>query len=282
MRLGSIAATDVISVSASDSADKAIALMEEFDIHHLPVVTDEKPVGIISDRDLLRSVGWLSSIDRTDATDGEIIGPRFISDIMTTPVRTLSPDDSIEDAALLMLQEQIGAIVLVADDQLVGLVAESDILRCFTDDRMNFGSSRWRFRKVVDHMAANVFTLKPNDPVARATRLMHSKDIRHVPVVNDDHLVGVISDRDIRKACFREQIDWLKGDNHSGHTRANLRDVMSQKPLRVPPTSTLADAAARLIEARIGALPVVDHGKLCGIITEGDLLHAFLHSQDEE
>jgi len=278
MQLREIATTDMVDVSPSDTTDKAIALMEEHDIHHLPVVVDGRPVGIVSDRDLLRSVGWLAAVDRTDLHDGEIIGPRFVSDVMTSPVRTLDAEDTVEDAARLMLSEQIGAVALTSGEQLVGLVAESDILRCFTDDRMKFSYSRWRFEKVADQMCANVFSLEQNDPILRATRMMKDKDVRHIPVLSNGHLVGIISDRDVRKACFLERVEWLRDDQHEAHARVNLKDVMSRKPLSVFPSSTLADAASRLVESRIGALPVVDHGRLCGIITEGDLLNAFVHA----
>lgn len=280
MNLASIATTDLVEIAPSDTNDKAIALMEEHDIHHLPVVKDGRPVGIVSDRDLLRSVGWMTSAARTDLHDGEIIGPRFVSDVMSSPVHMLSPDEPVTAGAHLMLREEIGAIVLVADETLAGLVAESDILNCFLDGQAHFGSTKWRFEKVVNHMAANVFSLAPKDPVIRATRLMKDKNIRHVPIVEHDHVVGVVSDRDIRKSCFRERVNWLNDDERTESSRTNLRDVMSPKPLYVAPSATIADAASRMIHARIGAMPVVEQGRLRGIITETDLLRAFIHADD--
>ena len=279
MKLHDIASTKLISIRPSDSPDTAIALMEEHDIHHLPVVVDGRPGGIVSDRDLLQSVGWMQSRERTDCHDGQVVGPRTVREIMSAPVHTLTPDAPIEDAARLMLQERIGAVGVVVEDQLTGLVAESDVLRCFVDDRMEFGTSRWRFEKVIDHMSPNVFSLQGNDPIMRATRLMKDKSIRHVPIVTHDHVIGVVSDRDIRKACFREQMEWLTSDEPPEQTRTNLEDVLSPHPVRTLPHSTLAEAASLMIEFRIGALPVVEHGSLCGIITESDLLHAFLRAE---
>jgi len=280
MQLSDIAARDVIDVRPSDTTDTAISLMEEHGIHHLPVVEDGKPVGIVSDRDLLESVGWMLSVERTDQHDGRLVGPRFVSDVMSSPVHTLRPDQTITDAAHLMLQEGIGAVLLVASDRLVGLVAESDVLHCYVDGNAHFSSSRWRFHKVVDHMAANVLSLDPGDPIVRATRLMKEKHLRHVPLVDGNALIGMVSDRDIRQAAFREHVRWLNDEDGSERVRTNLRDVMSKRPLRVFMNDTLADVASRMIEARIGALPVVNDGHMCGIITETDLLRAFLHGEE--
>jgi CBS domain-containing protein len=278
MQLGSIATTTVISIRPSDTADTAIALMEEHDIHHLPVVIDDRPVGMVSDRDLLRVAGGMMSRERTDHHDGNVIGPQRISDIMSTPVQTLGGNDRVEDAAHLMLRERVGAVALIKEGKLDGMIAESDVLRCFVDDRMVFTDSHWRFEKVADHMSVNVFSLKANDPIIRATRLMKDKSVRHVLVMKDDHVVGVVSDRDIRKAHFREQMEWFKDDEPPEKRMANLGDVMTRHPVKVLPDSTLADAASRLIEARIGALPVVEHGRLCGILTETDLLRVFVRA----
>ena len=278
MHLKDIAATELIDLSPSDSTDKAIALMEEHDIHHLPVVNDGGVVGIVSDRDLLESVGWLTALERVNETDGGIFGPRFVSDIMSAPVWTLRPDDSLLDAAHLMLGERISAVALVEDDQLIGLVAESDLLQCFTAGEMLFESSQWRFWKVIDHMTAHVFSLHSHDPIIGATRLMKDKGVRHIPVMNANHLAGIVSDRDIRKACFRERLEWLFEGPPASRMRTSLSDVLTRKPISVAPDATLADAASRMVDSRIGALPVFDAGQLCGIITESDLLHAFIRA----
>lgn len=278
MYLKDLATRDLIHIQPGDSADKAMALMEEHNIHHLPVIRDGKPVGIVSDHDLLRAVGWLIARERTDVHDGAVVGPQIVADIMSSPVLTASPDDRIERAAQLIIREHIGAVVLVHNDQLVGLVAESDILRCFVDDNMQFADTKWRFEKLADNMSAQVFSLRSDDPLIRALKLMRDKLIRHIPIVDNGRLVGVISDRDVRQACFREQMEWLKDDEPPERQRTNLSDIMTAHPLKLHPDSTLSEAAGLMIEARIGALPVTDHGKLVGIITESDLMRAFVQA----
>ncbi len=283
MKLAAIATQDVVTLVESDSLDKAIALMEEHGIHHLPVVNGEQmPVGMVSDRDLLAAVGWLPSSERTDPHDGLVIGPRQIFDIMSKPVYTLGADEHIEAGARLMLRETVSAVPLVEDSRLVGVVTETDFLACYTEDRPLVVGSAWRFQKVSDHLSAHVFSLKPNDVVVAASRLMRDKHIRHVPIVNDGRLVGIVSDRDIRQSTFRDFVETQQDDGteHERLKRINLQDIMNRRVQSVQLLATLADAADRMMQSHIGSLPVVNQGQLVGVITETDLLRAFVAAFD--
>ena len=177
-----------------------------------------------------------------------------------------------------MLNERIGAVALVADGCMEGLVTESDFLKCFTDDRPFGMSSAWRFRKVADHMSAHVFSLQPNDVTLAAARLMREKRIRHLPITQDERLVGIVSDRDVRKAVFRELVE-SQQDDDSGRQRVrriNLHDIMSRRVETAGPSTTLADVADRMTRAKVSALPIVEQHTLLGIVTETDLLQAFM------
>ena len=279
MKLDGIGTHEVVTLEYTDSLDKAIALMEEHDIHHLPVVEDRHPVGIVSDRDLLTSVGWLLSRDRATRSLGAAhVGPLRVDEIMTTPVKVAAVGDPLEKAARLMLHESISAVPLVADSKLVGIVSETDFLQCYLDHRQFGFGTAWRFQKVSRSMSANVLTMDVSDPTSKAFRLMQRKQIRHVPVTSKEKLVGIVSDRDLRKAFMRDRIEDM-GDDETQlkHIhRSELREVMSDHVQTISPFAGLVEAAARMVEFRIGALPVVDSDELLGIITETDLLRAFV------
>lgn len=279
MRLTEIAAKNVVTLFESDSLDKAIALMEEHGIHHLPVVNGEQsPVGMVSDRDLLKAVGWLSRLERTDPHDGTVIGPRQIFEVMSKPVHTLAADATIENGARLMLREKVSAVPLVSDGCMAGIVTETDLLACYIEDQPLEIGTAWRFQKVSDHMAVHVFSLTPKDAVIAASRLMRDKQIRHIPIVNHGRLVGIVSDRDIRQAAFREFL-WNQQDEGPDRRRlhrVNVQDIMNGRVQTVRLSATLADAADRMVQSRIGSLPVVEQDELIGVITETDLLKAFV------
>jgi len=278
MKLEDIATKIVITLAPTDSVDQAIALMEEHGIHHLPVVDEARvPVGIVSDRDLLSAAGWLSHRDRIDPQDGTLIGPRQVRAIMSKPVRTLDPSEPVEAGARLMLDETISAVVLIVDGRVEGLVTDSDFLKCYTDDRPLGTSSAWHFRKVADHMSTHIYSLQPDDVTLAASRLMRERRIRHVLITQDEHLVGIVSDRDVRKAVFRELVESQQADDRGPgqFRRVKLRDIMSHRVETVAPSTTLADAADRMTRAKVSALPVMEQQRLLGIITETDLLKVF-------
>lgn len=279
MKVQEIASHQVITLQKHDTIDKGMALMEEHGIRHLPVISDDSPIGMVSDRDLLSAVGWMSVRDRVTTCEGPaIVGPLHVGEIMATPVYTLSPDDSVEKAARLMLTHSISAIPLVRDGCLVSLVTETDFLKCFLDPISFAAGTGWRFWKVGGHMASHIFHVKSTDTTMSAIKLMQKKNIRHLPVTQNGDLVGIVSDRDIRKSLFVDKVNSFR-DAESGARlvhRSKLEEVMTRQVETTNRSATLVEVANRMVERKIGALPVTNNRKLVGIITETDLLRAFL------
>ena len=125
---------------------------------------------------------------------------------------------------------------------------------------------------VQDVMVEQVRTLAPNDTLIIAEELMKQNKFRHVVVVDDDRVVGVVSQRDI----FHGALAWSLGQGEIAHEKAlstmPVKQVMVTRVVDIGPKQPLADAAARMREHGIGCLPVVEGDRLRGIITEGDFL----------
>jgi CBS domain-containing protein len=96
-------------------------------------------------------------------------------------------------------------------------------------------------------------------------------EIRHIVVSQEDRLVGILSDRDLLAG-----ITWEAAGPKG--VQDQVRHIMTTRPATIAPQATLADAAREMSRQRIGALPVCDDGRLIGIITETDLLKAFVAS----
>ena len=137
-----------------------------------------------------------------------------------------------------------------------------------------------RVRKV---MTRDPFTIDPAAPIATAVAVMRDKGVRHLPVVNDaGTLVGMISDRDLRDAvfapAFAEHLSQVARRRLRGLTATletlRVKDVMTWDAVTTRPDAPLAQAAAVMFEGRFGGLPVMDGGKLVGIVTERDVLKA--------
>ena len=127
----------------------------------------------------------------------------FVSDILNrkgSSVVSVGPGDRIGDVASVLHDERIGA-VLVRDETgtLVGMLSERDIVNAIADQ----GSSCLDF-KASDLMTAEVVTCKPNDSVTEAMTLMTERRIRHLPVIESNKLLGVISIGDVVKERLAE------------------------------------------------------------------------------
>jgi acetoin utilization protein AcuB len=123
-----------------------------------------------------------------------------------------------------------------------------------------------------DWMKQKVLTLGPEASAFEALRLCREGRIRHIPVVKDERLVGIISDRDLRDASpplgDPERVSTMK--------EIRLEDVMTRKVITTHPEDTIVHAAREMYERKIESLPVVDEGKLLGIVTSSDVMRALI------
>ncbi len=126
--------------------------------------------------------------------------------------------------------------------------------------------------RVADVMTREVRTLGPNDHLVLADELMKQGHFRHVVVVEDGRVVGVLSQRDI----FYGALAWSLGHGLRAHEQlletSSVKSVMASHVVSVDQDAPLAEAAALLREHKIGCLPVVTGDALVGILTEGDFL----------
>jgi CBS domain-containing protein len=119
---------DVETLSADDSLVLADTLMRRRRIRHLPVVRAGRLVGVVTHRDLLRAQAEITA--RIPVSDEERFVSLAVGDLMTTDVKTASPDEPARDAAQRMLESKLGCLPVVdPEGQLVGIVTEVDFLR---------------------------------------------------------------------------------------------------------------------------------------------------------
>jgi acetoin utilization protein AcuB len=133
--------------------------------------------------------------------------------------------------------------------------------------------------KVADLMATKLLTVGPDDNVEGAVRLLQQRGVRHLLVVSSGDLVGILSDRDIKRALDPQKRKRKKLLNLGGLffllEPMLVREIMTDDPVTIAHDATAQEAAALMVSRRFGALPVVKGGKLVGIVTETDLLRHF-------
>lgn len=284
MNIMNYATREVVTVAPDASVDHAISLMEEFNIHHLVVATGSDVIGILSDRDILLSTGWMLNCERMATIGGhaEIIGPTRVDQIMARHPITLTNSSDALDAARRMMEYKIGALPVMHLGRLIGLVAETDLLRWLSD--LGFGGNaadRLLNRPVRDLMRAHVFTVKPDATVGDIIDLFRRHRIRHVPVVESGALLGIVSDRDVRRALGWSSVREAQADEAGELFDAPRRatEVMTANVRTANPDATLRAALAELLEHRIHSLPVIQGGVLLGMLTQTDYIRAIAREE---
>ena len=118
---------------------------------------------------------------------------------------------------------------------------------------------------VMTYMTRRPVTITSRDTLIDAQEKMNAGGFRRLPVVEGDRLIGIITDRDLGP--------------HSGNLReTRVTAAMTENPLTVTPAIPLEAAARRMLDSKLDSLPVVEDGKLVGIITTTDILKAFLEA----
>ncbi|KUK10561.1 MAG: Acetoin utilization protein AcuB [Clostridia bacterium 41_269] len=125
---------------------------------------------------------------------------------------------------------------------------------------------------VRDIMTKNVITASPNNTVLDALKIVKIHKIRHLPIVDGETLVGIVSDRDLRSVSpsilASMDIDILE--------KTLVKDIMIKDVITISPNESVEEAARLLYKHKIGCLPVIENDKLVGIVTDGDILYCFV------
>lgn len=128
--------------------------------------------------------------------------------------------------------------------------------------------------KIAQLMSKDVVTLTPDQTLFDVVDLMRRRKIRHLPVIEDSRVVGIVTDRDVKRAMpsvfSGDQVEY---DRVLNETR--VEQVMTRDPQTIAPAASLKDALKLMIDRKFGAIPVVEDGTLVGIVTDIDFLKAF-------
>ena len=198
---------------------------------------------------------------------------------MSRPAVCLSREQNAREAAILMVGHRISALPVLQAGRLVGILSDADLMKwldalTLTDDAVK----RFLLRPVGDLMRAHVITVTPESLLVEVTDIFRRRRIRHVPVVNDGLVVGIISDRDVRRSLGWSSVREAQADqrNHAADVRfpCTAGDIMQRQVLWTERSTTLKDALRMLIDKHIHSLPVIEKGRLTGIITQTDFIRA--------
>ena len=313
---------DVKTLTPQDTIETCLNIMRENKIRHVPVVNISTKVkgkqyfvGIISQRDVFRQISpYLGKVGEEDS-DLKALQQPLVKIVSENP-KSVSPETPIQDMISIMIDERIDSIPVLLDEDLVGIVTATDILKVFirldaigrlfrektnTEERGRFVDLLSKdsdhavlalssvLRTVKDIMTEQVVCLEERNDLAKVMEVMQRGKFRHVPIVDKQKsLVGIISDRDVlRHLPFRE--DTFEPQDEvfrTGLFYVDLKEPIIRQPASrimkrdityVPPDCSFHDAVTMLYEMKISCLPVTDdRKKLLGIVTVTDVIRGLL------
>ena len=121
-----------VTLNCADVVDLANDVMSLGRIRHIPIVDSGKVVGVLSQRDLFHSA-LVTALGLSPKQRSELLKAISIKEAMSAPVVTIAPETRVAEAARLMLEKKIGCLPVVERGTLVGLLTESDLLRCVAE-----------------------------------------------------------------------------------------------------------------------------------------------------
>lgn len=183
---------NVTSIKASAKISEAIELMKIKNLGGLPVVDDENHVkAIITERDLANLFA------------NKISGVQ-VSQLMSKNVVTALPKTTIFEAEKTMVTEGFRRLPIISNGKVVGIVTVMDIIRFFGSGKVFTYLQSGNLTQVlntpaIEIAAKEIFTIEPSADVGQAAKIMRDKNIGALPVVEDEKLVGIITERDLFK-----------------------------------------------------------------------------------
>jgi CBS domain-containing protein len=257
LKVGEVMTPNPPYVHKGELATKVRAIFRRSKFKGLPVVDEKSRVlGLITVKDLLKVTSTRSNL----TADG----------IMGRVMVFLTPDEDVTVGVKKMLQAKVDRAVVVdsaSSMRLLGVLSMHDVIKAL--QRAN----PIKETLVEDFMTREVVTCSPAEPVTKVWRKMEEGDISGLPVVKKK-VVGMITRNDILAAGYAR----IRKENEKSFSKraTPVEKVMRSPAITISPRATLGEAMKIMVSKNIGRLPVVEKGRLLGIIDREDVLRQSL------
>ena len=258
----------VITLGPEDSINDALFMMKKNDIKRIVVVNDDIPIGIVTERD----IGRFLQNDKTSRMLNQI----HLNEIMSRNIFAISKDQDelLVQCAIRMDAFQIGSIVIVDNEKLVGIVTKLDLTRDFSN---SFAGAF----KVKDYMNTKMITCRKSDSLLFALTMLNKNKIARLVVTdNNGRPIGIISyDTFLRNSRYfkleqQNTREYLLPKDSAKELLVS--DLVGNELLTVKSNDDLAKAARLMVEYNISGIPIVDeNGNLEGVISATDVIRAY-------
>jgi len=242
------------TIAKSAKITEALDKMLDEGIDPLIAVNNNSVVGTVSRKAIAEKLG-------SKQNSAIVPAAIHVASVVEEDFTSVYPDESI-NVLIPLLQKYKLVVVYDTDHKLIGQVNRGNLLKKFQPD----GSLDASIEKAV--------TIEADERVVHLRRRMLDDNITRFIVSEKDKYMGIVTETDVAIAMrkFRESVE----GNHQDHRIRNLivRDIMSSPLLSVERTAKVSDVVALMLKKNISSVPVMDKGKLAGIVTRSSLVKA--------
>lgn len=264
--LEQIMVRDVLSIVPERSLYEAARIMGEKHIGSLLVVKYETPVGIITERDLLREVvNKEIALEKDWLVGGASIKEEKVEKSMSYPLIMISLSSSIKEAAQMMIEKKIRRLPVTEHGRVIGIVTSADLIRCLpeTPDNMN------AWFEVDYFMSKDVITADEETTVESVAKIMGERSVGSVIISYNEKPIGIFTERDLlTKFLAKDQ-----------SLKVAVGKACSSPLITIPLGSSVHEAAEIMTSKHIKRLPVTKNEKLVGILSARDLVEAYARAK---
>ncbi|MCQ2970170.1 CBS domain-containing protein [Methanobrevibacter gottschalkii] len=258
MQIKNLMSENLITIDKDQNLSDALKLLRKHNISRLPVTNNKELVGIVSERDIANKLG-------SSKSEGMPASRFHISSVMVKDVITVLETMQLGDVAELMLENGIGSVPVVSGEGMIGIVSKAD----FVTLAVGIAFDKITVKEI---MTGDVVAVSPTDRLIHARRLMIDAHIGRVPVIEEDELKGIITSKDLMRAFIDFRKNVPEKHQKSQIKEVLVEDIMSSNPSSVSKKMSISDVSKIMIETGFNGLPVVEDGKVIGIITQTDIL----------
>jgi CBS domain-containing protein len=267
---------EIILIQENEHVSHARNLMLKHGMSRVIVVDlDENPIGIVTEKDLVRKLRG-----NGPAWKRRPIDTIAIRRVMSNGLTTIDADSDAKEAVETMLRNKISSIPVVDQEGLAGIITKTDLMKFYISKYAN----RW---KVSDLMTKDVITVNENHTISHLVSIMEENNINGLVVMFDSEIAGIITPADISFAMVDdpetgvsiERIYFIRQLAEGGDKRKTREvslltagDIMTEEFVKINSDVDAVEAAKLMSDEGISHIPVVEGEDLVGIITKTDII----------
>jgi CBS domain-containing protein len=251
-----------VTIRSDTPAFEAIGVLVGNNVSSLPVADDDRLVGMVSEKDVLEMVVGSQPLSDT------------VADLMMPDVITCDQETSVPEICACFTGSPICCIPVMRADQLIGVVSRADVIlaykeRCSPHEFSPRTSTGIDGPFAGDVMNRGLLTVGPDTPVYQAMDLLTRWNITGLPVVDDClKLVGIVSEKDLLSLFCRPEV-----------RPASVREIMTTEIVSFEENTPLLDIYTCLAHSAFRRVPILNQGRLAGIISRRDLIVYLLRTK---